>query len=202
MKKVFTIKTVVGYQIEPYINDLANLRCSVFQEYPFLYVGDEKYEQWYLGHYAKQKNSMLVLVLDENQQVVGCSSGMPMEDEKHYQIIEPFVEKGYEIQKIFLYGESILLKSFRGLGIGNIFFSEREKFVRSFDDRFSYLSFFVVERPVQDPKRPQNFWDMYEFWAKKGFEKTNLSMMFPYQEIGEKKASNKLMRFWLKNLSH
>lgn len=199
MDASFQIKIVTGQQMEPYISDLAALRCEVFHEYPYLYAGDPEYEKWYLENYSKQDHSVLVLALKENK-VIGCSSGMPLENEKHEEFKAPFEERGYDIKSIFLYGESVLKKEYRGMGLGHIFFEKREDYVRSCGNQFKFIAFFAIERPRDHPERPKDYKDLSEFWNKKGFYKTDMTVSFPYREIGETEETNKLMCFWMKNL--
>ncbi len=192
-------KIVTGAQIEPFIPELARLRCEVFPEYPYLYVGDKKYEEWYLENYAKQPHSFLLLLL-QGSKVIGCSSGMPLADEKHEAFPKALSDHGYNVDEVFLYGESLIQKEFRGQGFGHVFFAEREKYVRSFGGRFKSIAFFAIERELNDPRRPQEYRDLFELWQSKGFYKTDINVYFPYQEIGEKEESPKKMVFWIKNL--
>jgi hypothetical protein len=39
----------------------------------------------------------------------------------------PFIQNGFDLNEIFYFGESILKPEYRGLGLGHLFFDEREK---------------------------------------------------------------------------
>jgi len=66
------------------------------------------------------------------------------------EVIRPFLEHGYDPERIFYYGESVLLRAYRGQGLGKQFFVEREDHARSLN-RFDLLCFCAVERPLDHP---------------------------------------------------
>ena len=63
-------------------------------------------------------------------EMVGASTGAPMIEHAD-EFGEPFKKAGYDISKIFYCGESVLLKSHRGYGLGHAFFDGREAQARS-----------------------------------------------------------------------
>lgn len=192
------IERVIGQNIAAYLDDLARLRIEVFREYPYLYQGDKAYEQHYLRRYVDSQASLLILVFDDAQ-VVGASTALPLADEVT-EFKRPFQEHGYRIETIFYFGESVLLKPYRGQGIGHRFFDERERYARQLQ-RFDYCTFCAVQRPENHPYRPSNYYPLAPFWQKRGFEKRpELHTEFEWQEIHEASASMKPMVFWLKRL--
>ena len=96
-----------GSAIAPYIDDLARLRIAVFREFPYLYEGSLDYEAEYLSTYAQSRDSLFVLALEQGR-VVGASTGLPLADEID-ACKRPFVEGGWNPQRIFYFGESVLL---------------------------------------------------------------------------------------------
>jgi len=113
-----------GEAVAPYVDDLARLRIAVFREYPYLYEGDAAYEQRYLTAYARSPRSVFVLALDGGK-VVGASTGLPLSDDGE-AFHQPFLERGIPLEEVFYFGESVLLREYRGQGIGHRFFDERE----------------------------------------------------------------------------
>jgi GNAT superfamily N-acetyltransferase len=187
-----------GSAINPYLPALARLRIAVFREYPYLYVGSVAYEEQYLRIYVDVPESVMVLIEDGGQ-VVGASSGLPLQAETP-EIIAPFVSQGYDPQQIFYYGESVLLPLYRQYGWGKRFFEEREAHARALG-RFDYVCFCAVERPANHPHRPADYVPLDAFWNRRGFVKyPELRTHFTWRELDEAVETPKPMGFWLKRL--
>jgi len=146
------IERLSGEALREHLPALAQLRIRVFREFPYLYEGDEAYEARYLQVYADSPDSVMVLVFDGDA-VVGASSGLPMVDESE-EFRRPFESRGYQVERIFYCGESVLLPEYRGRGLGVRFFEEREAHARSLG-RFDLITFCAVERPADHPRRPR-----------------------------------------------
>ncbi len=136
MAESLHLQRLSGSRINDYLPELARLRITVFREFPYLYEGSTEYEKKYLKTYVDAADSVMVLVRDGNT-VVGASSGLPLAAETP-AVIQPFVGHGYDPGRIFYYGESVLLRDYRGRGLGQRFFEEREAHVRSLN-RFDIL---------------------------------------------------------------
>ncbi len=198
MSNELIVKTFQGPQVRDYIPDLARLRMTVFREYPYLYEGSQEYERRYLQTYAQSPESLFVLVFRE-EEVVGASTAMPMRDEEA-AFRQPFIDQGYDPEKIFYFGESVLLRAFRGRGLGKRFFEERENHARA-PGRFEYCCFCAVERDPADPRRPADYRPLDEFWKKRGYQKhPGLRASYSWREVGREEETAKPMVFWLKPL--
>jgi GNAT superfamily N-acetyltransferase len=190
------IKIVHGEAVTPYIADLAWLRTEVFRAFPYLYEGSEDYEASYLATYAKSPESLFVLALDA-EAIIGASTGVPMTDASDV-FKAPFIDKGLDPAKVFYFGESVLLDSYRGRGLGVRFFEEREAYARRLG-RFDWCAFCAVERPNDHPLRPADYVPLDEFWGKRGYRhRADLRTMLAWQDIGEADDTEKPMSFWLK----
>ncbi len=187
--------TLSGGQAAPYVEELARLRIAVFREYPYLYEGDMAYETAYLDTFLQAQDNVLILVR-EQERIVGASTGLPMVEETD-NIKEPLIEAGYNIQRVFYYGESVLLPEYRGQGWGKAFFAERERFARSLG-RFDTLTFCAVERPEGHPLRPAGYQPLDPFWKQQGFEPTSHFCYIRWQERGETEEKAKPLRYWVK----
>lgn len=198
MSEELRVQRTSGSDIGAYLPELARLRIRVFREYPYLYDGSTEYEEKYLRTYANAPNSVMVLVRDGGR-VVGVSSGVPMEAETP-EAIKPFLKHGYDPRRIFYYGESVLLPEYRGKGLGNRFFEERETHARDLA-RFDIACFCAIERPADHPRRPVGYVPLDAFWNRRGFVKhPELNTTFSWRELGEDAETPKPMVFWLKRL--
>lgn len=192
------LQRLSGSQINPHLPDLARLRIQVFREFPYLYQGSEAYEQSYLKTYVDAPDSVMVVVRDGNT-VVGASSGLPLTATTP-EVIQPFLDHGYDPERMFYYGESVLLPAYRGLGLGVRFYQEREAHVRALG-RFDWVCFCAVERPADHPRRPPDYVPLDRLWNKRGFVKhPELQTTFSWQDLDETEESPKPMTFWLKHL--
>ncbi|MFC5699205.1 GNAT family N-acetyltransferase [Pseudomonas sp. GCM10022186] len=193
------IRLLQGAAIAPHIDDLARLRLTVFREFPYLYDGTLEYEARYLSTYAESPESLFVLAQDGGQ-VVGASTGLPMADETE-EFQRPFREQGWDPQRIFYFGESVLLPEYRGMGLGVRFFAEREGYARRLG-RFDHCAFCAVERPADHPRRPPGYQPLNEFWVRRGYRHhPELRTEYHWRDLDETSESAKPMSFWLKELS-
>ena len=193
-----TLKIIHGCKIEPYINDIAKLRITVFREFPYLYDGSIAYETNYLKTYTSSADSIAVLVFDGDQ-LVGVSTGLPMSDEEA-SFQRPFKEQGYDIETIFYCGESILLPEYRGQGIYSRFFEQREKQAKSLGG-FKYTAFCAVRRSDNHPLRSEGYQSLDPVWKKFGYTKhPELTTTYSWKDLNESSESDKTMVFWMKEI--
>lgn len=198
MTPSLTIRTVFGAGINPFVSDIARLRISVFREFPYLYDGNEAYERTYLNTYTQSPASIAVIVLDDDE-LIGVSTGLPMADEEpNFQ--RPFMEQGYDIDNIFYCGESILLPEYRGRGIYNRFFEEREKQAKRLGG-YRYTCFCAVRRSSSHPLRPDGYQPLDPVWEKFGYTRhPELTTNYTWKDINEPSESEKTMVFWMKQI--
>lgn len=191
------IKCFSGSDAARHLDDLARLRISVFRDFPYLYDGDLEYERNYLATYAKSEGSIFVLALDDGK-TVGASTGVPMEAETD-EVRSPFLRASYDPRDFFYFGESVLLSSYRGHGIGVRFFEEREAQARRLS--LPFCTFCAVERPSDHPRRPADYVPLNDFWRKRGYvHHPELSTTFSWRELDEHAESPKPLSFWIREL--
>jgi ribosomal protein S18 acetylase RimI-like enzyme len=187
-------------EIQAVITDLASLRIAVFREFPYLYNGSFAYEYEYLQTYIKAPKSFLFAVYN-NDKMIGATTCIPLLNETA-EVQEPFIKAKMDLDKIFYFGESILLPEFRGLGLGNRFFDEREAHAKSFGN-YSTTCFCAVKRDENHPLKPANYKPLNQFWIKRGYKKEeNLKSNFLWQDIDEAAESQKTMIYWTKNIGN
>ena len=188
-----------GAEFTSIFDDLAALRIAVFRDFPYLYEGNIAYEKEYLQTYANSERSFLFAVYDGSK-MVGATTCIPLTDETA-EVQAPFLQAGIPLDRVFYFGESILLPSYRGLGLGHRFFDEREAHARHFGS-YSMTCFCAVDRPIDHVLRPQNYQPLDTFWSKRGYSKrTDLQSNFEWLDIGTEQPSTKKMIYWVKPLS-
>jgi GNAT superfamily N-acetyltransferase len=191
------VRSFTGGAAAAFTEDLARLRIRVFRDFPYLYDGHMEYEESYLRTFLEAPDSILVIAFD-GADVVGASSGLPLAAETP-NLQAPLLENGFDIDRVFYYGESVLEKAYRGRGLGVRFFKERERWVRSLE-RFDWLTFCGVIRPDDHPRRPPGYLPLDTFWRNRGFFPTEMTGYISWQDLGEPRETAKPLRFWLKNI--
>lgn len=193
-----TLTLCQGQAITPYLLALARLRIRVFRDFPYLYDGELSYEEDYLGRYADNPNSLFVLAFD-GENLVGAATGQPLEDEVD-EFRRPFKANGIKPERVFYYGESVLLHAYRGSGVGKRFLAEREAHAKR--QGFGLVAFCAVERPMDHPYKPADYRPLHGFWNDQGYQRHGeLATTFAWRDIGEQNESHKPMVFWLKPLT-
>lgn len=197
-----SLRCVSGEAIVPWLDQLARLRIEVFREWPYLYDGDLAYERDYLQAYGSGEASVVVLALDdacaEGGELIGASSGLPLiHADKAFQA--PFEDQPDLLNDIFYFGESVLAADYRGKGLGQAFFNEREEHARR--QGFERAVFCAVQRSVDHPRRPAHSRDLTSFWCGRGYLPIPSGVTsFSWLDIGESMTSRKPMQFWAKCL--
>ncbi|WP_460935296.1 GNAT family N-acetyltransferase [Spirosoma humi] len=193
-----TFRRLTGSAFRTVFDDLAALRIAVFYDFPYLYEGSVDYEKSYLETYARAERSFLLAVYD-GEQLVGATTALPLRDETA-EVQAPFLTAGYELDTIFYFGESILLPAYRGLGLGNQFFDEREAHARQFG-HYKMTCFCAVQRPVDHPLRPLDYKPLDGFWVKRGYRRDDtLQSAFVWPDRNEVVETAKSMIYWTKVL--
>jgi GNAT superfamily N-acetyltransferase len=113
---------------------------------------------------------------------------------------EPFKKAGYDLSKIFYCGESVLLKSHRGHGLGHAFFDHREAQARKLGG-FTHSTFCRVVRPDDHPLKPKDYVPLDGFWRKRGYEPIeSLVATYTWKDVDQDEETIHPMQFWMKAL--
>lgn len=185
-------------QILPWIDTIGSLRLQVFREYPYLYEGTIEEERGYLATYGQASTSLIVLAMDGDH-AVGATTCIRM-NEGDPAFRACFERAGLETSAICYLGESVLLPTYRGSGIGKAFFQHRENHARALG--CSVTAFCAVDRPADDPQRPAGYRPLDSFWQAQGYQKQpGLQATFVWKEIHEAAESPKTLTFWTKHLA-
>lgn len=192
------IRALKALEIESLILEISSLRINIFQEFPYIYDGSIDYEVKYLARYVKSPSARVFLAENEVGHVVGMSTCLRLEDEMD-EIKKPFLERKFDVSKIFYFGESLLLPKYRGLGLGHRFFDEREKHALNYPET-KMTSFCAVNRPINHPLRSIDYKPLDEFWMKRGYQKqNNLICELEWKDIDQSQETKKTLTFWTKS---
>ncbi|KUO54279.1 MAG: GNAT family acetyltransferase [Alphaproteobacteria bacterium BRH_c36] len=193
-----SIEAVTGKALKDVLTDLARLRIAVFRDWPYLYDGTEAYEREYLAKFIAARGAVCVVARDGDK-IVGASTASPMA-ETDEEFIAPFEAAGYDIDKVFYCGESVLIGDYRGQGVGNRFFDEREAHARRLGG-FEISTFCRVVRPDDHPLKPADYRPLDGFWKKRGYAPVEgLVAYYSWKDIGEDAETEKPLQFWTRKL--
>ena len=194
-----SVAALTGNEITGVLEHLAQLRMTVFREWPYLYDGTLDYEKNYLAKLAAAEGAVCVVARD-GEDIVGASTGAPMIEHAD-EFGAPFRAAGYDISKIFYCSESVLLPSHRGQGLGHTFFDKREAHANQLGG-FTHSTFCRVIRAPDHPMKPDNYVALDRFWTKRGYKPIpSLIATYPWLDLGETKESEHDMQFWIKALA-
>ena len=193
------IERLTGDRLQALLPDLARLRITVFRAFPYLYDGSLAYEERYLRTYVEAADSVIVGAFDGTA-VIGASTGLPLVHEPP-GLTDTFAAHGFDVAKVFYFGESVLLPEYRGHGVGVAFFREREAHARALG-RFDWAAFCGVVRPPEHPRRPADYVPLDAFWRKRGFAPVpGMVGSITWRDLDEAEESAKPMQFWVKRLT-
>lgn len=197
MPAPLAIETLWGEGTRPAIPALARLRVTVFRAFPYLYEGSAAYEEKYLAKYIDLPEGTIVVARDAAE-IVGASTALPLARAGKSEQ-KPFLAAGIDLNRVYYFGESVLLSAYRGRGVGVVFFNEREVRARALG--FRTAAFCAVERPEDHPRRPKDYMPLDEFWTRRGYtRRPELRTVFEWQDLDEAKESAKPMVFWTREL--
>lgn len=191
------VECLTGPAVQAVLDDIARLRIQVFQDYPYLYDGDEDYERRYLKGFADSKYAIVVCAFDGSH-LIGASTGAPLQDHAA-DFAAAFDDSGLELEDIFYCAESVLLQRYRGRGLGHAFFDEREAHARKLG--FVKSAFCRVERAEDHPSRPADYTPLDAFWRKRGYEPLDgVVAEFSWRDLGALHETKKPLQFWIRDL--
>lgn len=192
------VEPLSGPALARALPDLARLRITVFRDWPYLYDGTLAYEQRYIDKFANSQGAVIIAAID-GEAVVGAATASPMVGHAD-AFSEPFRQRGYDIAKIFYFGESVLLPGYRGRGIGNAFFDHREAHARSLGG-YTHATFCGVVRPDDHLMKPPGYVPLDAFWQRRGYRRMEkLVGSFSWRDVGASEETAKPMQFWLNAL--
>jgi GNAT superfamily N-acetyltransferase len=192
------VRSFTGTGLKSYLHSVAKLRMDVFREYPYFEEPDLDRETQTLRKVLSHRESIGVLIFD-NTTIVGASVGYPLAIEEK-SLLKPFKERRLDIDSYYAFGDSVLLKAYRGRGIGHHFFDAREAHVAHYK-KYKHICFCFPEHSETDTDAPKDFIPLSDFWRKRGYIlHPEMKCTLSWKTIGEAHLTEKNMIYWIKEL--
>ncbi len=191
------VRALRGAELEAALDEVARLRITVFRDWPYLYDGTLEYERQYLDSYRDNPGALLVGAFHDGR-LIGASTSTPMEDHAP-EFSAPFRALGIAPERILYGAESVLLRPYRGLGLGHRFIDLREAHARALGR--SHVAFCSVIRPEDHPARPAAARTNDAFWRGRGYEPLpGVVARFSWKDLGDSEETEKPLQFWMRAL--
>ena len=191
------VRVLKGSDLEAALDGVAQLRITVFRDWPYLYDGSLDYEREYLSTYRDNPGALLVGAFHAGQ-LIGASTSTPMEDHAP-EFSAPFRDLGLQPDNILYGAESVLLRPYRGLGLGHRFIDLREAHAR--DLGRSHVAFCSVIRPDDHPAHPAEARTNDAFWLGRGYGTLpGVVARFSWKDLGDSAETEKPLQFWMRKL--
>jgi GNAT superfamily N-acetyltransferase len=191
------VRALKGPALEAALDAVAELRITVFRDWPYLYDGTLDYERQYLDTYRENPGALLVGAFHAGR-LIGASTSTPMEDHAP-EFAAPFQELGIRLDHILYGAESVLLRPYRGIGLGHRFIDLREAHARGMGR--SHVAFCSVVRPEDHPARPAAYRSNEAFWLGRGYAPLpGVMARFSWKDLGDGAETEKPLQFWMRAL--
>jgi len=191
------VRALAGAELAAALDDLAGLRIEVFRDWPYLYDGTRAYERQYLATYRDNPGALLVGAFHAGR-LVGASTSSLLEDHAA-EFSAPLQRLGIPVGKILYGAESVLLRPYRGIGLGHRFIDLREAHARALGR--SHVAFCSVIRPDDHPARPAGYRSNEAFWRGRGYAMLPGAVAhFSWKDLGDAAETEKPLQFWLRAL--
>lgn len=188
---------LTGAALVAALDDLAQLRITVFRAFPYIYDGDAAYERRYLQTYRDSDDAILVAAFDGDR-LVGASTGTPMVQHAD-DFAAAFAGQDTPLDQIFYCAESVLLPEYRGQGVGHAFFDAREAHARALG--LSYSAFCGVVRPADHPLRPRGYAPLDPFWRKRGYAPLDGAVArYRWKDLDQPEETDHPLQFWMRQI--
>ncbi len=191
------VRVLRGPELAAALDGVAQLRITVFRDWPYLYDGSLDYERQYLDTYRDNPAALLVGAFHQGN-LVGASTSTPMEDHAP-EFSAPLRAQGTALDKILYGAESVLLPPYRGIGLGHRFIDFREAHARALGR--THVAFCSVLRGPDHPARPANARTNDAFWQGRRYAPLpGVLAHFSWKDLGDTAETEKPLQFWMRAL--
>ena len=186
-----------GSQIQEYLDQIAQLRLTIFKEYPYLYDGRLKDELVYLQHFANHAETIAIIASCGNQ-LAGAVTAIPLQFESE-ELTSPFAVTPYPVERVMYVGELLFYPDYRNKGLGTRLLSRIEQHTLTWNN-YEYLTSATVMRPEDHSCRPEGYVPIERFLQRNRFDKLpGVTSHFTWKEIDGTRRDHE-MQFWIKAL--
>ncbi len=187
-----------GSETAKVADSLYYLAVTVFREFPYLFEPNPETKENHMERYAKMKNSFALLIYDGGK-LAGASTASLLKEEVD-MVRVPYENAGFDPDKTFYFGESMLLPEYRGMGNYKKIMSERiNEAVESGANKASFIS---VVRPDNHPLKPKDYMHLKSIWNRYGFfENPHVNMKWTWKDVDKPQADLKSLTAWVKDLT-
>ena len=187
-----------GSQIQEYLEQIAQLRLTIFREYPYLYDGQQKDELEYLKHYASHTEATAIIASCGNE-LAGAVTAIPLQYESE-ELASPLAATQYPVERIIYIGELLFYPDYRNKGLGSRLLSRIEQHFLD-QKSYDYLTSATVMRPDDHPRCPDGYVPIDRFLQRSQFVKlAGVTTHFTWKEVDGIPRDHE-MQFWIKALS-
>lgn len=192
-----SLQAFTGEEAKKYLKQIANIRITMFKEFPYLYEGVLEDEEEYLNIYFSSINSIVLLVLDGDK-VVGFSNSIPLNEEIE-EMKTPFIKNDIDINKYLYIGELMIKEKYRTRGLSNIIAKYHEEHAR--EKNYTNMIFMTVIRPDNHPLKPDNYRSLEPLWKSLGYKALEgIKINFSWKQVDSKTPQENQLRIWSKEL--
>jgi GNAT superfamily N-acetyltransferase len=190
------IQTLTGAAITKAEAAFQQLHVAVFYDWPYLFEGSVTATP-YIDYYTNYPRAALFLATAGGQPI-GAATCLPLADETP-NITAPFLARGWDLNRFFYFGEGIILKEWRGKGLGVRFFELRESHARAVSTA-DFTIFCSVRRPADHPLYEPHTNDA--FWRRRGYVPLpGVSCTMSWRDRNDTEPSPHTLDFWIKSLN-
>lgn len=199
------IELISGLLINTYYEEMWDLCNKVYAEYPYLYTAEGKdyVYKYYLDSFEQSQNSSIVLVFDE-QNLVGIATGICMNDYKAVHYKKPFSDKNYDLNTVYYIADLLLLPQYRNMGYEQKMYQALENEAKT-NFQFNKICYLTIKEAERTINLKPDVYFLYEpfqpsFWEKLGFMVSGFGFETKFEIIGETDDTPHEMVYWIKNL--
>ena len=193
----YKLQLCTGPAVIPYLSEIARLRITIFEEYPYLYKGSQEIETKYLQAYAEAPDACVFVVRD-GETIIGAVTGVPLSGEPA-SFTAPFAGGPFSLDTIYYLGEVLFFRTYRGQGLGSRLLQEFEDHVRALG-RYQRLACATIERPEDHPLRPGDYHPIDGYLTNAGLIKhPEFRVTRPWPDL-DGHVSDNTMVFWMKEI--
>lgn len=200
--KNLVLKVFSGPQALEHIPAVIDLYCTIFEGFPNLYqkTEDLAYETEYLTEHFKSEDSIISLLFDKDNNVVGYASAIPLSQEQDV-IKQPFIEAGIALNKCFYIGEAMLAPAYRNLKITTRW---KDFFTQEIKRRgYTHVGFLTVNRPHDHPSKPAHYETNDSLWSHYGAQKhPTITAQIPWLQSDTHQEENNSLAVWTMSLEN